>query len=197
MKELVKMVVVLTIISTVSGTVLALAYAKTKDQIELQRFVNEKKPAIMNILKGISNDPQQDNFTIDDDGVERKFYVGAFDGNANAVVFEAYGIGFEGDVGVMVGVNVEDKTILGIGITTHKETPGIGSRAKEEPDLAERFKGLTFPQKYEVKKYGGNIDAISGATITSSAVCKGVTSAADIYERNKSKIEEQTKTFSK
>jgi electron transport complex protein RnfG len=69
---------------------------------------------------------------------------------------------------VMVGVSKEGK-LLDIGITSHSETPGIGSKVSET-FFTERFKGLTTNQ--EVK-----VDGISGATYSSKGVMSAVTQA--------------------
>ncbi|MBW1748090.1 MAG: FMN-binding protein, partial [Deltaproteobacteria bacterium] len=83
---------------------------------------------IKKILQGVSNDPIADRFTLKDGDIERKFFVGKFDGKANTVVLESSGKGYGGDVGLMIGVNVENDTIVGAGVTTHSETPGLRQR---------------------------------------------------------------------
>jgi len=95
----------------------------------------------------------------------------------------------------MVGVNINDDKIIGMGVTTHSETPGIGSKAKTDPNFSNQFKGLAAIEPCKVKPDGGQIDAISGATVTSRGVCGGVTNAADIYKRLKPQIAEKIKEF--
>ncbi len=193
MKDLIKMVVVLTVISSVSGFALAYVRDLTKDTIKQQILVNEKAPAINSILAGVSNNPLEENFTLKDGKKEIDFFVGKFDGGKTAVAFEASANGFEGAVAVMIGVSLEDEKIIDVGITTHSETPGIGSRAKTEPFLHNQFRGLLFTDEFKVKADGGQIDAIGGATITSRAVCKAVTNANDVYKRFKEDIKSQIK----
>ncbi len=127
MREMIQMVVVLTILSCVSGGLLAYIKNGTKEQIEYQQLVFVKGPAIRAILEGSANDPITDRFKIEDGDTERSFFVGVFDGKADTVTFETSGKGFGGDIGVMVGVNIEDDNIVGVGVTTHSETPGIGA----------------------------------------------------------------------
>ena len=91
-------------------------------------------------------------------------------------------------IGVMVAVNLDSDEIIGIGVTTHSETPGLGSRAKTEPSFSEQFKGLSINDPIKVKSDGGNIDAISGATITSQGVCAAIMASAGIYKRLKDEI---------
>ncbi len=193
MKDLIKMVVVLTVISAFSGFVLAFVRDTTIDTIKQQILVNEKAPAINSILTGVSNNPLEENFSIKDGKKEIDFFVGKYDGGKTAIAFEASASGFEGAIGVMVGVSLEDDKIIAIGVTTHSETPGIGSRAKTEPFLHSQFKKLAFKDAFKVKADGGQIDAISGATITSQGVCKAVTNASDVYKRFKEDIKNQIK----
>lgn len=196
MREIVKMIVVLTLLSCFSGGLLAAIRSGTKDKIENQQLEFVKGPAIRNILEGCSNDPIVDRFKIKDGDIERSFFVGIFDGKANTVAFESFGKGFGGDIGLMVGVNIDDDKIINIGVTTHSETPGVGSKAKTDPKLSNRFRGLGLIQSFKVKPDGGEIDAISGATVTSRGVCAGVTEAGTVYKRLKSQVAEKIKNFS-
>lgn len=189
------MVVVLTVLSAFSGGLLAGLKDATAARIEVQQLKFVKGPAIKSILKGASNDPIADRFTIKDGDTERKFFVGKFDGKANTVVFESYGKGFGGDVGLMLGVNIEDDTIVGVGVTTHSETPGLGSRAKDDPDFASQFIGFTIKDPLKVTTDGGKVNALSGATITSRAVCVAATGAGSVYQNLKPQLVEKLKEF--
>ncbi|MBT8356989.1 MAG: electron transporter RnfG, partial [Deltaproteobacteria bacterium] len=106
MREMIKMVVVLTVLCTFSGGLLAAIRSGTKDKIEYQQLKFVKGPAIKSILAGASNDPIVDRFKLKDEKIERSFYVGVFDGKASAVAFESFGKGFGGDIGLMVAVNL-------------------------------------------------------------------------------------------
>lgn len=197
MREMIKMVVVLAILSTFSGGLLAAIRSGTKDKIEYQQLKFVKGPAIKAILAGSSNDPIVDRFKIADGDVERSFFVGVFDGKADTVAFESAGKGFSGDIGLMVGVDTAQDKIVGIGVTTHSETPGVGSKAKDDPSFGNQFKELSVQDSFKVRADGGTIDAISGATISSRGVCAGISEAAGVYQRLKPQITEQLKAFSK
>jgi electron transport complex protein RnfG len=80
-------------------------------------------------------------------------------------------------------------------VTTHSETPGLGSRAKTEPGFSEQFKGLPIKEPFKVKADGGQIDAVSGATVSSRGVCSAVVDSADVYRRLKKEIIEKVKAF--
>jgi len=195
MREMIKMIVVLTILSSFSGGLLAAIRNGTKDKIEVQQLTFVKGPAIMAILDGASNDPIVDRFKIEDQGIERNFFIGVFDGKAGSVAFEGSGKGFGGDIGIMVGVNTSDDNIVGVGITTHSETPGVGSKAKTDPDFTAQFKNKPLGGAFQVKSDGGQVDALSGATVTSRGVSVALTDAGAVYQRLKPQIVEKLKAF--
>jgi electron transport complex protein RnfG len=195
MREMIKMVVVLTILSSFSGGLLAAVRNGTKDKIELQQLTFVKGPAIKSILVGVSNDPIVDRFKIEHDGGIANFYVGVFEGKATRVAFESAGKGFGGDIGLMVGVDINEDKIIGVGVTTHSETPGIGDKAKTDPSFTRQFEGMALMNTFQVKTDGGQVDAITGATITSRGVSFGVTQAGALYKSLKPQIEAKLKEF--
>ncbi|MCK5783195.1 MAG: RnfABCDGE type electron transport complex subunit G [Desulfobacterales bacterium] len=197
MNDMVKMVVVLTVLASVAGGVLAAVNKGTASQIEAQQLTFVKGPAIMSILEGSTNNPIEDRFKIVDGGVETSFFVGVFDGKATTIAFEDFGKGFGGDIGVMVGVNVNEDKLVGAAVTVHTETPGLGANAKDKPDLVSQFKGLSVKESVTVTKDGGQINAISGATITSRAVCVAVDKALKSYQKIKPQLQQEIQKFGK
>jgi electron transport complex protein RnfG len=191
------MVVVLTVLSAFSGGLLSGLRNATAARIEIQQLKFVKGPAIKSILKGVSNDPIADRFTLQDGDTVRKFFVGKFDDKANTVVLESSGKGYSGDVGLMVAVNMEDDTIVGAAVTTHSETPGLGAMAKDNPSFVSQFKGLPIEETFKVTNDGGKVNAMSGATITSRAVCAAATQTGRIYQKLKPQLSEKLKEFNK
>jgi len=194
MRDIIRMIVVLAVLGAFSGGGLAFVKKNTEAKIEYQQLKFVKGPAIQEIMEGCSNDPLVDRFKIKDGEVERSFYVGVFDGKAN-VAFEAEGKGFGGAIGLMVGVNLETDELLGMGVTTHSETPGLGARAKDDPSFRVQFKGMSLNQPFKVMTDGGKVDAVSGATITSKGVCAGLTKSAEFYKKLKPQIVEKAAAF--
>ncbi len=195
MREMIKMIVVLTILSSFSGGLLAAIRNGTKDKIETQQLTFVKGPAIMAILEGASNAPIDNRFKIVDQDIERNFFIAVFDGKASSVAFESSGKGYGGDIGIMVGVNTFDDKILGVGVTTHSETPGVGSKAKSDPSFTAQFKNTPLAGTFQVKGDGGQVDALSGATITSRGISMALSDASAIYQRLKPQITEKLKAF--
>lgn len=194
MNEMIKMVVVLTILSAVSGGLLAAVKDNTAERIENQELQFVKGPAIASIMAGAENDPLSNRFKITHDEQELDMFVGVFDSAPKVVAFESSGKGYGGDVGLMVGVNVETDELVGVGVTTHAETPGLGAKAKDDPKFAAQFKGISLTAPIKVSKDGGQVDAIGGATITSRAVCQAATNASEIYQKLKPQLVEQMKS---
>jgi len=196
MLEMAKMVVVLLALTTASGYSLAKLHKVTEGPIEAQELKFVKGPAIDVIFADRQNDPLAQRFSIADEEGERTFFVATIDGRTDYVAFESTaGVGFGGGIGVMVGVNVPENRIHGVEVTTHAETPGIGSKAKDDPTFVSQFKGRSIGGTFAVKADGGNVDAISGATVTSRGVSTGLTDASAMYKRLKPKIVEELDRF--
>ena len=87
----------------------------------------------------------------------------------------------------MTTVDLESNNIFGVRITQHKETPGVGTRAAEPSYLA-KYNKLDIDKDIKLSKDGGQIDAVSGATRTSTAVADGVNKAAKFVLENKDEI---------
>ncbi|MDA8404189.1 MAG: RnfABCDGE type electron transport complex subunit G [Desulfobacteraceae bacterium] len=198
MNEMVKMVMVLTVLSAVSGGVLAGLHRSTASRIEAQQLMFVKGPAIKAILAGADNDPISDRFKLSDAGTETNFFVGKRNGKADSIAFESFGKGFGCDIGLMVGVNLASGRVIGAAVTTHSETPGFGARAKDDPAFSAQFKGISMMDKQiKVNKDGGQMNALSGATITSRGVCAAVTKAMSTFQKLAPQIKEQIKRFNK
>ena len=115
-----------------------------------------------------------------------------FDASANPLVTKVYAnefgyavqvapAGFGGSIDMMVGV---DKTgaVTGISIISHTETAGLGAVADADTPA-----GVSFREQFigmngtvSVSKDGGEVEAITGATITSRAICVGVNAALNV-----------------
>ena len=88
--------------------------------------------------------------------------------------------GFDNTITMMVGVDTEGK-VLGISVISHTETAGLGAVAAAGTPAGEAFRGgfVGKSGSVSVTKDGGEINAITGATITSRAVCAGVNAALE------------------
>ena len=197
MGEMIKMVVVLTILSVISGGGLKGLEEWAKPKIENNVMNLVKGPAIRQILEAADNDPVQDRFKITDGDEELNIFVGVFGGTADTVVVESSASGYGDKVGMVVAINMTEDSLRGMAVTTHKETPGLGAMAKDDPRFAAQFAGKSISDSFGVTTDGGQISALSGATITSRAVCSGVNQAVETYNRLKPQLEEKIKGMGK
>ena len=78
---------------------------------------------------------------------------------------------FSGVLTLMVGVD-NDKSVTGVSVLESQESPGFGSKASD-PEIRAQFVGKTA-ETVKLVKDGGELDGISGATITTKAVTKAV-----------------------
>ena len=89
--------------------------------------------------------------------------------------------GFDNTITMMVGVDLQGQ-ILGISVISHTETAGLGAVAAAGTPAGEAFRGqfVGMSGSVAVSKDGGEVNAITGATITSRAVCAGVNAALEV-----------------
>lgn len=88
--------------------------------------------------------------------------------------------GFSGLIKIMIGFK-SNGAIQNIVVLEQKETPGLGTKIKGETFL-QQFRGVNISSfKMTVKKDGGEIDALTGATITSRAFCEATQMAYDAF----------------
>ena len=83
--------------------------------------------------------------------------------------------GYGGDITLMVGFKKDKKTVISYKVLVASETPGLGMKLKT-PEFAGQFAGKDG-RSLKVKKDGGEIEAITSATITSRAVCRAIADA--------------------
>lgn len=180
-----RMVVVLSALCGLSGFALSYLKMVTAPRIEEQVLTYVQGPALARVFAHARNSPIADRrrFALDHGAVT--VFPALRDGRLVGVALEERGKGYGGDIGVMVGFNVTDDSLAGIGVTTLKETPGLGMRVTEQA-FAGQFSGVRAPVALTAQ--GGGIDGISGATISSGGVVAAVNRAAQIYSRLKPEI---------
>ena len=183
------MLLALLVIAAVSGGVLGLVYGVTKDTIaKVDQKKNEAAIQAVLPLEGeITYKP--DTLRYNYEGAELTFPCNlAYDANGNfqgAAVKTSEG-GFGGKIDMMVGF-LADGTIKGTSVLSHSETPGLGA------NMTGRFKDQFVDKnpanfKLIVSKDGGDVDAITAATITSRAFSKAVDKAYQAFMANKAQF---------
>ena len=181
---LLNMFVALFVICIVAGGVLGIVFNATKDPIAAAENA-KRTAAIKNVLPDFKT-LKTVNVKSAMEDAEIPFHL-AYDADNNfigAAVETFTNKGFSGNISLMVGI-LADGTIKNISVLQHAETPGLGSKMEEET-----FKGQ-FNDKnpasfnFSVKKDGGDVDAITAATISSRAFCDAVNRALSTFENNK------------
>ncbi len=186
MRDILRMLVVLSTICGISGFALSYLKQVTAIPIEEQVLTYVQEPVLKRIFATAENSPVADRkkFTLKDGSTVMVFP--AKKGNKLVgVALENKGKGFGGDISVMVGFNPANDTLVGIGVTTMKETPGIGDVILQ-PRFTDQFVGKAM--NVQLKKDGGSIDAISGATVSSAGTTLAVANAAKAFAELKEHI---------
>ncbi|MBQ5865068.1 MAG: RnfABCDGE type electron transport complex subunit G [Oscillospiraceae bacterium] len=164
--HIVRLTVTLLTICAVVAAVLAGVNMITKDKIaEIQNQKIEK--AIQEVIPN-AQDVQQLPLS-GDAGIVQAVYTA----NGSYALQVAPG-GFDGEVIMMVGIS--EGKVAGISVISHTETPGLGAVAAAQNAKGEAFRGQFVGQEGTLA-IGDQIDAMSGATITSTAVVTGVNAA--------------------
>jgi electron transport complex protein RnfG len=199
MKEMVKMVVVLTILACASGGLLAKLNEVTKEPIAQQVLKLVTGPVLDSMFADASNKPVYEDkdgrFTLNDGTQDRDIFVAKYDGDPTVIAFETSGKGYGGNVGLMVAIDMDEEKLMAVSVTTHTETPGLGGEAKDNPSFVSQFAGLGLDGPIQVTDDGGSINAMSGATITSRAVCDAATEALDVYKNLKPQLSEKLESM--
>lgn len=201
-----KLGIFLGFIAAVASGLLSLVYTTTADAIA----VNQQKKtnqALEQVLPSFDNVPSEETKTIDSsNGWPIKFYIArhgaAIVGYAGEVVTPE---GFSGDITVMVGLNA-DGSVRKVIVTKNTETPGLGTAItdrKQKKTIMDILNGAAevvglppnqYLDQYEgwksegspwsVVKDGGKVDAKTGATISSRAVCGAVYAVSETCVEN-------------
>jgi len=189
MKEIIKMIVVTTVISAFSAAWLGALNKGLEKRIIRQEDIYIRGPAIKELLAGAPNDPLADRIIIKEGDKTIPVYPWIENGKIKRVAIEWAGKGgYGGDVIVMTAVDLSTLKITGVKVTQHKETPGVGTRAMTPSYLRRQYKGLSAKAEIKLKRYGGQIDAVSGATHSSEAIADAVNKATKFILTHKKEI---------
>jgi electron transport complex protein RnfG len=169
------MLATLFLVTLVAAGLVGSVYSLTREPIRLAEL-EKKNKAIRMVVPEFDNEPSAEVEKKYMDGDTIYFYPARKDGNLVGIAVETFtNQGFSGTFRLMVGFK-PDGTINDIAVVSHSETPGLGDKMeRDKSDFSRQFEGkdpATF--KLSVKKDGGDVDAITAATITSRAYCDAV-----------------------
>lgn len=182
MNEIIKPAAVLLIITAIAAMLLGVVSETTKEAIAAQAAKTEET-AMAAVLpgEGLEFETVLDVANGDEAvGTISKVSKALAGGEVFGYVVTVNPGGFSGPVGTMVGVDTTG-TITGLRVLSHAETPGLGALATS-PDFYEQFVGKSG--EIAVTKDGGEINAITSATITSRAISTGADEAVTWVSEN-------------
>ena len=191
--SIIKPTLVLVLVCVVVTSALAFTNSLTKDTID-ERLRLEAENARKEVLSS-ANDFKALDGILDAVGKNeslmhvKEVFKAYSSGTPAGYVFFVLVKGYGGDMSLTVGINSEGE-ISGVSMGENNETPGLGSKANEEP-FKSQLVNIRPEEKLKVVKANKSkpeeIDAISGATITSKAVVTGVQSALDMWNELKNR----------
>lgn len=186
MRDQAKPVVVLFLICFVITLLLAVTYNFTKDIIAA-RAESDLEAAKLVVLPAAKEFRRIEN--VDDmlpEGFATDTVNGAFEGydgdTLKGYVISIIEKGYGGDINLIVGIG-SDGTVTGLKIGDNNETPGLGKKV-EAPKFYEQLVGIKPEENLVVVKMPGSkdeeIEAVSGATVSSKAIVRGVQTAVNM-----------------
>jgi len=165
MKDILRPTLVLVIICVIAGGILALIYQQTAPIIAGNKKLGEEVARREVLPMASEFQPVKvDKDTICYKGLDS-------DGKLVGYTFTCEKEGYGGIIRTMVGIDTLSQ-ISGIKVISQQETPGLGANCTS-PEFTEQFIGKD-PKQLMVKKDGGEIEAITGATITSRAITDAI-----------------------
>lgn len=183
---LVNMVLSLGIITIIAAALLAGVYTTTKEPISAAQL-NKQVEAIKAVTPAFDNDPVSEAIEITPEGESTplKVFPAKMGGQLVGAAVESYSSqGFSGDIKLIYGFDAEGN-ITGYAVMQHAETPGLGAKMDEwfrSPEGHRSVIGLNpATSNLTVSKDGGDVDAITAATITSRAFLDALTRAASAF----------------
>ncbi len=182
-KKIIKYGLTLFVFTAIASGALAFTYAATKDRIERQKFLEKVKGALKAFPEAKSSKWIKERKDLLKKTV-KKFPEAATvfevqeNGKILGFVVEVLPKGYGGPVSTMVGISLKGE-VTGLKVVDHKETPGLGSEVVENLKFLEKFIGK---KPDDPVKLGKDVDAVSGATISSRAITNAVRQGLDIYQ---------------
>ena len=171
---LINMILSLVLISMTMSAALGFVYLKTKGPIEIASKQKEIA-AIRQVVPEFDSDPLSNK--TEKEGV----VIYHLSRNEKPVGFAIKSFtdkGFAGNIEIMAGF-LPDGTIHNVVVLNHKETPGLGTKMTD-PGFSTQFLNKNPAQfTLRVKKDGGQVDAITAATVSSRAYCDALQRAFD------------------
>jgi electron transport complex protein RnfG len=196
MKNILKLAGILTLICTICTVILAAVNAVTEAPIAQAKEKNILEAAKKVLPPGTEPVKAEALTALANQGVRTNVVFVAKDASGRVVAAAVQGTskkGYGGPIVLMVGI-AADGTLINFDVIDQSETPGLGTKIKDEPfhtNLIRRPDGTPRPiagTEWKVKRDGGDIDAVTAATISSRAATEAVRDAIATYEAVKGRL---------
>lgn len=157
------------VLSALAAILLAATFVPTDAQLKVLQQQQEEE-ALKAVLPSANSFERVYGDQVDADGNPVVLYFRGLDASGNIVgyAFKTTQPGAQGLVQILGGVSSDFKTVKGMEVMSHAETPGLGSKITE-PAFKSQFVDLPVSDM-SLSSAGGKVDAISGATISSVTV---------------------------
>lgn len=188
MSEIVRMVVVLSLIAGFSSAALTAAHVQLGPQVDRQTDFYVRGPALERLFGKPAEEVLGNKVVIEmESGAVPVFFTREGE-KVSALAVEAIGKGgFGGDLKIMVGIDLIGERQTGMEVVSHSETPGLGARI-EEIAFRRQWQGQPIDNPMALSADGGDIDAISGASTTSRAAVNGTNAVLDFVREKRETI---------
>lgn len=188
MHEILKLILVLTLICGVSAGTLQFARVQLQDKIEHQNDKYIRGPALSRLFNTPADQVLQNKINLNLHRQEFPVFYKMENGELRGLAIEAPGKGgYGGDIHIMIGINLQTREFLGLEIIQHSETPGVGSQIEKE-SFRGQWQGLPFDQNVQLQQNNGAIQGITGATYSSKAVVNGTNTIVDLVLNHSDEI---------
>ena len=185
---LINMTITLFVITLVTSTLLGFMYQLTKEPIQAANAVKQNfaiQAVLPKATMDYDNDPSADAYQVEsfDGGEPLICYPALKNGEITGIAVNTWTMkGFSGLVRLMVGFD-RSGNIIYISVLEQKETPGLGTKMAK-PRFKDQYNGKNpATNNLKVKKDGGEVDAITAATISSRAFSDAVERAYKSLEK--------------
>ncbi len=177
MKKILKLAFILFLVCAITAGILGVVNEMTKDRIaEQNRIKTEKAYAAVLPSAGY------EDLDLDLSAFSNIDLISKATGGEGYVVMTTFS-GAQGSITMVVGVD-NDYKCTGISIISHSETSGLGANAASTSEIGVNWRAqfVGEDENVAITKAGGNIDALSGATITSRSVAEATANAIRVVE---------------
>lgn len=175
--QLFRILIVMLIVTIISSGLLGVIYYITKEPIQeaQNRLISEGLKEV--IVTEFDNNPFDEKITVRNNKEKFTIFPARKDGYITSIVMKSFSNqGFGGKMEVIVSFLL-DGTVGDFKVINHKETPGLGSKVNDL-SFRKNVAGLSpNSDSFKVDKDGGEIDAITGATISSRALIDAIQKA--------------------